>query len=419
MTAQHPTWQPILLVLILLADMLAACEPAPNPAAPVTREDAVLLMIAGTAGLATDATELAEAAGMRPGLARASQPAPAAAEGINEIRVWQQLIQAQCAETRAVIETTVPDAEQQARLIAQFDAACQAHVAALEAQAQALEQARQRRRGRPWINLRQLGRWLDKNVVQGALPTAIETFLTSGGSVPFGRVLRRTLLANLRRGIRQEARIFLGRRLAREGVPREWLQLAGLPTPSGSTRSATGPPPPTAVPGQQGSSDTFFGLPERGNWTATCRLRTELDKLIGTSLAYWTRVDYQLNLNLGERTFTLAVKASHDSDIGAGQTGREIWTGSGQGQLFEDGFLAGTETSTWTIQTIRDGNVVQTSSHATPPSLVYGAFTDDLNSVYVSTGGAAGVQDVEWARKMGRSEFFKQSYAQCDIAAGP
>ncbi len=53
-------------------------------------------------------------------------------------------------------------------------------------------------------------------------------------------------------------------------------------------------------------------------------------------------------------------------------------------------------------------------------SLVYGAFTDDLNTLYVSTGGVAGLADVERARKVGRQNFFTyDAYARCDIVAGP
>ena len=220
-------------------------------------DDAGLLMLASQAMvLGPDAfVEL----GPRSALARL---APSLANGSQaaEVRAWMKLVEGACASQRETLRTTASGETLQASL-AELDAACQADLADLEAQARRLERARQRGRGLQNF-LRRTGRGLGnvtkaivvkvprfvwKEVVRPAgtilidevLPGTLDEFLQSvlTGGVPLrgqagGRLLRQIFRRRLKDAGENLATEKIGRLLARGRRRTAARQLAAQDLPS-------------------------------------------------------------------------------------------------------------------------------------------------------------------------------------------
>jgi hypothetical protein len=220
-------------------------------------DDAALLMLAsqalvlGPEALA-DSGPRAAAARMASSLADGSQA--------SEIRAWMKLVEEACASQRETLQTTTSGETSQASL-AELDAACQADLADLEAQARRLERARQRGRGLQNF-LRRTGRGLGnvtkaivvnvprfvwKEVVRPAgtilidevLPGTLDEFLQSvlTGGVPLrgkagGRLLRQIFRRRLKDAGENLATEKVGRLLARRRRQPASRQLAEQDQPS-------------------------------------------------------------------------------------------------------------------------------------------------------------------------------------------
>jgi hypothetical protein len=232
-------------------------QPLARPIGSV--DDAALLMLASQAMVLgpeafTGSRSGSAPARLAPSLANGSQAA--------EVRAWMKFVKETCAAQRETLRATASGEPLQVSL-AELDAACQADLADLEAQARRLERARQRGRGLQNF-LRRTGRGLGnvtkaiavkvprfvwKEVVRPAgtilieevLPGTLDEFLQSvlTGGVPLhgkagGRLLRQIFRRRLKDAGESLATEKVGRLLARGRRRTAARQLAaqGLPSPT-------------------------------------------------------------------------------------------------------------------------------------------------------------------------------------------
>jgi hypothetical protein len=213
-------------------------------------DDAALLMLASQAMLLgpdtfADAGPGSGSARLAPSLANGSQAA--------EIRAWMKLVEEACASQRETLRTTASGETLQASL-AELDAACQADLADLEAQARRLERARRRGRGlqralrgmgraivvkAPRFLWREVIRPAGTILIQEVLPGTIDEFLQTAltGGVPLeGKPLkalwRRIFRGRAKRAAENLATEKVGRLLARGRHRTAARQLAARDLPS-------------------------------------------------------------------------------------------------------------------------------------------------------------------------------------------
>ena len=390
-------WSKLLLILAICLASLPACDQTSSTQPENSQEEAVLLMVAGLANLGLSEVELMATVSDTTSDGRiipvvnrtAAEPAT-----VNEIKVWMEQFSAQCDRLRQTMETTL-QGDQKESAIALFDQHCQAQLARLSARAQALEKARQSRAARG-LNFRKFFRWFRITVVEEGLKDVAMTYLTGGGGMAFGKLVRHELTNRFRREATNEVKSWAGRRLSRKGVPDEVLALLKLPAGARQQPLAT-------------TDETK--LPDTGNWTADCEFTAPVEDWI---------MDYVIQIDLSARHFTSSLDAIWDEQRSDHEVRHNTWKTRGAGTLFEDGMIEGPYSEVIEGQSLYSNGSTSNLESYSYSYLLYGALTSDLKSLCVSRGGEHPQFDADFVRAYGREQFC-QEYAEavCTVTVNP
>jgi hypothetical protein len=216
----------VVAALLVVSLLLEACGAAPSSETVNSRKDARMLLLA-IHGIAVG-EEDAEDAGLGPrGTGVWLRPTFLPEAGpIDEVKAAIRDLEAECAQERAAIQDTPPEADT-GEAIAALDDVCRAELAQLQ---QVLNDLWARRSRGSWWKRTFAGKVLagawkfTKQTVKRSASTVLLAVISGGGGV----VVKHILIGRGRADLEREARRFLGRALARKGVGPPLLDLVGL-----------------------------------------------------------------------------------------------------------------------------------------------------------------------------------------------
>jgi hypothetical protein len=263
------------VVFLIVSLTLEACGGAPVREAAGSRRDARALVLA-IHSLVLD-EEDAENAGLGPGGSGAlMRPAYLPRLGpIDEVKAALRDLEAECARARVEIENLLPEADKSEE-IAALEEACQTELGMLRATLQELRARRDRSWWRrAWLGRRLASAWQTVKKNRRAIALALVTGGTS--------LAKKVLIDAGRAALKAEARMQIGRFLAKRGITPEFLERVNLspgqwpPRRAGSgDQTASGEDEGAAAAQavvEDFSSTAPFELPADGLWTAECSQR--------------------------------------------------------------------------------------------------------------------------------------------------
>ena len=403
------------VVFLIVSLTLEACGGAPAREAAGSRRDARAMVLA-IHSLVLD-EEDAENAGLGPGGSGAlMRPAYLPRLGpIDEVKAALRDLEAECARARVEIENLLPEADKSEELAA-LEEACQTELGILRATLQELRARRDRSWWRrAWLGRRLASAWQTVKKNRRAIALALVTGGTS--------LAKKVLIDAGRAALKAEARMQIGRFLAKRGITPEFLERVNLSPGRWPPRRA-GSGDQTASDEEEGAAaaqavvEDFsptapFELPADGLWTAECRPRP-----CAGCTGEWT---WTLSINLGFRLFESHAEYNDSKLDQGGWLHATHLVHAGVGEITEDGMLHGpyheTTTLTWTKGGVEGGpQTIEFENN------LYGAFSADLKSICISRGEDPGNYDIDYIRRIGREAFFgsdKGCEAECTITQGP
>jgi hypothetical protein len=409
------------IAFLLVASMLLeACGATPAVEAGSSRQDAQMLLLAiHSFVIDEEDTEDAGLGPNGPGVLLRPVFRPAAGP-IEEVKAAIQGLEAACAQERVAIQDTLPEADMGAT-IAGLDQECQAELSRLRAVLSGLRAQRKGHRFRHTIVGRGLaGLWkFTKQTVKRSWPEIVLALATGGG----GLAAKRILIAQGRADLRREARVALGRALARKGVSLELLKLVNLSPGTWPPRRA-GTGDQTASGDAEGAAEAqaviedfsptvAFELPADGLWTAECTHRP-----CAGCTGEWT---WTLSINLLARFFESHAEFNESTVDQGGWLYTTRLAHGGVGEITEDGMLHGPYHETTTLVFSKSG-VVSDPQVTEYDGNMYGVISADLKTICISRGEDPGAYDIEYIRRIGREAFFGPNAgceAECTITQEP
>ena len=403
----------VVALLLVVSLLLEACGGAPASDAAGARQDARMLLLA-IHSLALGEEDV-EDAGLVPGGSGALMRRTFLPEAgpIDEVKAAIQDVEAECARARGEIENLLPEADKSEE-IAALEEACQAELAKLQTTLRELRRARDKsywRRTKVGRGLAFAWQTVKKN------RRAIALALVTGGA----SLAKKALIDAGRAALRAEARMQIGRFLARKGISPEFLERVNL-SPGGWPPRRAGSGGRTASDESEGAgeppasidellSTDSFQLPADGLWTATCRHRYPED---------WT-IEWTIAINLMAGSFTSHAEWTRVAVEQGGWLYSYQLAHEGLGEISEDGMLQGPFREVTTLVWSK-GGVVSDPQKTEAEGRMYGVISADLKTICLSRGEDPGAYDVEYIRRIGREAFFGPDAgceAECTITQGP